>query len=332
MTQSIMAQEARQAATVIADQLKHNKPVCDALAETLRILQPSMIMMVARGSSDHAGVFAKYLYEVELGIPVCAAAPSVSGIFNKQLNLKNALVIVISQSGRSPDILHQAKFARQGGAYTVALVNDESSPLASICDAVLPIRAGKEQAVAATKSYLASLSALLQLCAVWSENKALEASLADLPAAMQAVCEQPPQLKTEHLQGVQNCIVLGRAFGYAISREVALKLKEVLSIHAESFSSAEFIHGPVTLAEKPLLIIDLDIPDESQPYHHTMSDNVRQRGANMVKMDCANTTLHKRVVPLLLMQRFYLDIEQVAMEMGLDPDTPPGLNKVTETV
>ena len=113
---------------------------------------------------------------------------------------------------------------------------------------------------------------------------------------------------------------------------MALKLKEVLSIHAESFSSAEFIHGPVTLAEKPLLIIDLDIPDESQPYHHTMSDNVRQRGANMVKMDCANTTLHKRVVPLLLMQRFYLDIEQVAMEMGLDPDTPPGLNKVTETV
>ena len=106
MTNSIMAQEARQAATVIADQLKHNKPVCDALAETLRILQPSMIMMVARGSSDHAGVFAKYLYEVELGIPVCAAAPSVSGIFNKQLNLKNALVIVISQSGRSPDILH----------------------------------------------------------------------------------------------------------------------------------------------------------------------------------------------------------------------------------
>ena len=332
MTNSIMAQEARQAATVIADQLKHNKPVCDALAETLRILQPSMIMMVARGSSDHAGVFAKYLYEVELGIPVCAAAPSVSGIFNKQLNLKNALVIVISQSGRSPDILHQAKFARQGGAYTVALVNDESSPLASICDAVLPIRAGKEQAVAATKSYLASLSALLQLCAVWSENKALEASLADLPVAMQAVCEQPPQLKTEYLQGVQNCIVLGRAFGYAISREVALKLKEVLSIHAESFSSAEFIHGPVTLAEKPLLIIDLDIPDESQPYHHTMSDNVRQRGANMVKMDCANTTLHKRVVPLLLMQRFYLDIEQVAMEMGLDPDTPPGLNKVTETL
>ena len=332
MTNSIMAQEARQAATVIADQLKHNKPVCDALAETLRILQPSMIMMVARGSSDHAGVFAKYLYEVELGIPVCAAAPSVSGIFNKQLNLKNALVIVISQSGRSPDILHQAKFARQGGAYTVALVNDETSPLASICDAVLPIRAGKEQAVAATKSYLASLSALLQLCAVWSENKALEASLADLPVAMQAVCEQPPQLKTEYLQGVQNCIVLGRAFGYAISREVALKLKEVLSIHAESFSSAEFIHGPVTLAEKPLLIVDLDIPDESQPYHHTMSDNVRQRGANMVKMDCANTTLHKRVVPLLLMQRFYLDIEQVAMEMGLDPDTPPGLNKVTETL
>lgn len=332
MTTSIMAQEARQAPTVIAGQLEKNKPICEALAATLRRIDPTMIMMIARGSSDHAGVFAKYLYEVELGIPVCAAAPSVSGIFNKQLNLKNALVIVISQSGRSPDILHQAKYARQGGAYTLAIVNDETSPLADICDSVLPIRAGKEQAVAATKSYLASLSALLQLCAVWSENKALEESLSNLPAALTAMCEAPAQLQAEHLQAVQNCIVLGRAFGYAVSREVALKLKEVLGIHAESFSSAEFIHGPVTLAEKPLLIIDLDIPDESQSYHHAMIDNVSARGAKVVKLHCGDATLHPRVLPVVLMQRFYLDIEQVATAMGLNPDTPPGLNKVTETV
>ncbi|MDC8829808.1 glucosamine-6-phosphate deaminase NagB-II [Alteromonas gilva] len=332
MTISIMAKEARQSAEVIANQLVENRPVCASLVETLQKIKPSMIMIIARGSSDHAGVFAKYLFEVELGIPVCAAAPSVSGIFNQQLNLSNALVIVISQSGRSPDILNQAKVAKQGGAYTVALVNDATSPLAETCDSFIPIRAGKEQAVAATKSYLASLSALLQLCAVWSGNEALEASLKALPGAMEDVCEQPPQLTLEYLANVQNCIVLGRAFGYAIAREVALKLKEVLGIHAESFSSAEFIHGPVTLAEKPLSIVDLAIPDESEKYHNAMIEDVKRRGARLVNLNCGDYKLHPRVLPLLLMQRFYLDIEQVAVSMGLDPDSPPGLNKVTETV
>lgn len=329
---SIMAKEAREAASQIAEQLAHNRKPCNELVTTLKSLKPTMIMMIARGSSDHAGVFAKYLFEVEMGIPVCAAAPSVSGIFNKQLNLDNALVIVISQSGRSPDILQQVKVAKQGGAYTIALVNDETSPLASLCDAVLPLGAGKELAVAATKSYLASLSALLQLCAVWSGNSELEAALSSLPSALSSVCQQPQQLKKAHLSGVHNCIVLGRAFGYTISREVALKLKEVLGIHAEAFSSAEFIHGPVTLAEKPLLIIDMEIEDESHPYHRAMIEDVGRRGAKVVKLCHHGVSIHPRLLPLLLMQRFYLDIEQVASDMGLNPDSPPGLNKVTETV
>lgn len=329
---SVMAKEARESASVITEQLAHNSKKCTELVATLKALQPTMIMIIARGSSDHAGVFAKYLFEVELGIPVCSAAPSVSGIFNKQLNLKNALVIVISQSGRSPDILQQAKAAKVGGAYSIALVNDESSPLASLCDAVLPVRAGEELAVAATKSYLASLTALLQLCAVWSANPDLTKALTDLPPVLSEVCSQGPQLEKHHLQGVQNCIVLGRAFGYAISREVALKLKEVLGIHAEAFSSAEFIHGPVTLAEKPLLIIDMEVEDESLLFHRKMIDDVSRRGANVVKLSGHGLVVHPRLQPLLLMLRFYLDIEKVAGDMGLNPDSPPGLNKVTETV
>ncbi|BBO29418.1 glutamine--fructose-6-phosphate aminotransferase [Alteromonas sp. I4] len=332
MTSSIMAKEARQAASAIAGQLTHNQAICERLANTLKQRKPGMIMMIARGSSDHAGVFGKYLFEVELGLPVCAAAPSVSGIFNKQLNLANALVIVISQSGRSPDILRQAKDAKAGGAYTVAIVNDETSPLAELCDEVLPVRAGEEKAVAATKSYLASLSALLQLCAEWSGNTELKASLNQLPEALETVCNEPQQLTQAHLTGVHNCIVLGRAFGYAIAREVALKLKEVLGIHAESFSSAEFIHGPVTLAEKPLSIIDLEIEDESHSFHRSMIEDISRRRAKVVKLANINKALHPRLLPLLLMQRFYLDIEQVAADMGLNPDAPPGLNKVTQTV
>ena len=335
MTSSIMAKEARQTASAIAGQLTHNQAICERLATTLKQRKPGMIMMIARGSSDHAGVFGKYLFEVELGLPVCAAAPSVSGIFNKQLNLANALVIVISQSGRSPDILRQAKDAKAGGAYTVAIVNDETSPLAELCDEVLPVRAGEEKAVAATKSYLASLSALLQLCAEWSGNTELKASLNQLPEALEAVCNEPQQLTQAHLTGVHNCIVLGRAFGYAIAREVALKLKEVLGIHAESFSSAEFIHGPVTLVEnkpdKKVKLIALNVHDESASFHDDMVQNVKARGAECIDLGIAMDNVHPRLSALLLMQRFYLDIEHIAREFGLNPDTPPGLNKVTKT-
>ena len=106
----------------------------------------------------------------------------------------------------------------------------------------------------------------------------------------------------------------------------------MLGIHAESFSSAEFIHGPVTLAEKPLSIIDLEIEDESHSFHRSMIEDISRRRAKVVKLANINKALHPRLLPLLLMQRFYLDIEQVAADMGLNPDAPPGLNKVTQTV
>lgn len=335
MSQSVMAKEAAQAAEVIAQQLQHNTNICESLARTFTEMQPAMVMIIGRGSSDHAGVFAKYLLEVQVGIPVCAAAPSVSGVFKRTLNLKNTVALVISQSGRSPDILRQVEMAQQGGAYTVALVNDEKSPLAEIADAVLPLCAGEEKAVAATKSYLATLSALLQLCAHWTADGQLTAALQQLPTALLSVVSQPVearQLRTEKLAGVRNAVVLGRGFGYAVGREVALKLKEVLGIHAEAFSSAEFIHGPVTLVEKQLHVIDLQVQDESLAFHEDIMSDVTARGAIVQTLKSDNSTLHPRLLPLLVLQRFYLDIEAIAVEMGLDPDQPPGLNKVTKTV
>ena len=332
MSQSIMAAEAAQTPHVIASQLEANQSVCRELVASLTDFNPRMIMIIGRGSSDHAGVFAKYLFEVEMGLPVCAAAPSVSGVYQRQLRLDNTLAIVISQSGRSPDILKQAESAKAGGAFTVALVNDETSPLAELADAVLPIRAGEEKAVAATKSYLATLSALLQLCAIWSNNTRLQKALLDLPDALKGAIASQRQLKTNTLINVNNAVVLGRGFGYAVGREVALKLKEVLSIHAEAFSSAEFIHGPVTLVERKLHIVDLHIEDESAPFHKDIIADVESRGASLQTIFSGNTTLHPRLQPLLVLQRFYLDIEAIAVELGYDPDQPPGLNKVTKTV
>ncbi|CAB0150732.1 Glutamine--fructose-6-phosphate aminotransferase [isomerizing] [Pseudidiomarina piscicola] len=328
-----MVREATSAPAIIQAQLQLNAERCQHIAKQLKAQPPRAIMMIGRGTSDHAGVFAKYLFEVECGIPVFAAAPSVAGIYKSQLQLDGCLAICISQSGKSPDIIQQAKTAKAGGARVLALVNVEDSPLAQLADEVLPLHAEPELAVAATKSYLASLSALCQLCAYWQsghQSAALLAALDTLPTAMEKAQQQPPQLKADDLKSVKNCIVLGRGFGYAIAREIALKLKEVLGIHAEAFSSAEFLHGPVTLAERELCVIDVNIDDESGPAHQQQMQAIAARGAKLLPLQAADAS-HARLQPLVLMQRFYLDVEHAARQLDLDPDAPPGLNKVTET-
>lgn len=328
---SIMAREALSTPAIIQHQIQANQPVIENLVQEIKARDIKMIMMVGRGSSDHAGVFAKYLFEVELGIPVCFAAPSVGGVYKKTLTLENTLAIIISQSGKSPDLLNQTRAIQAAGAYCVALVNDGFSPLAAMADAVLQVRAEEELAVAATKSYLATLSALLHLTAVWKQDEILLNDLHKLPEALGHVCEGQGQLKSEFLRGLRHCVVLGRGFGYAIAREIALKLKEVCSIHAEAFSSAEFIHGPVTLVENELAVISVDIQDESHQVHQEQVNNVSHRGARMATLTHHASALSPRLLPLLVMLRFYLDVEQVAQTMGMNPDAPPGLKKVTET-
>ncbi|MEW6984013.1 glucosamine-6-phosphate deaminase NagB-II [Colwelliaceae bacterium 6471] len=332
MTQTIMEKEAKQAPEVIGNQLVSNQSIARSIGEKLRQFQPKMVMIIGRGSSDHAGVFGKYLIEIEAGVPTFAAAPSVSSVYGKQLKLEQALVIVISQSGRSPDIISQAKMAKDAGAYCVALVNDESSPLKDIVDDVLPLRAGAEISVAATKSYLATLSALLQLTAYWTQNDTLIAALDTLPHALNDIIASAPQLTPESLAGVQNMVVLGRGLGYAVSKEMALKLKEVSSIHAEAFSSAEFLHGPVTLVEQGLAILNCAVNDESADSHQAQIDEMQQRGATLIHLRQTNNQVHPRLAPLVVLQRFYIDVAAVAVSRGFNPDEPKGLKKVTKTV
>lgn len=332
MSSSIMATEAKETPNVIRKQLEQNSGLFAELANTLREMSPSFVYLVGRGSSDHAGVYAKYLIETEIGIPVAPAAPSVTGIYGKQMAFNKGVAIVISQSGRSPDILKQTQMAKDGGAYCIALVNDETSPLAEIVDTFIPLRAGAEKAIAATKSYLSTLSAIVHLVGHWKQDEALLQGLRDLPAELEKVIDAKAQLTADSLRAIKHCVVLGRGFGYAVGREIALKLKEVLSIHAEAFSSAEFLHGPVTLVENKLAIVNVHIQDESAAAHLSQIDEVSNRGAQLLNLLHIDSRLHKRLLPLLSLQRFYLDIEHVAQELGYDPDTPPGLKKVTETM
>lgn len=326
-----MAQETAQTPSVIRQQLIRNAKVCEALVNQIKAKNPSYVLMIGRGSSDHAGVYAKYLLETELGLPVMASAPSVFGIYHKKVDHKNALVIAISQSGRSPDIVNQVKSAKASGAMCVALVNDEQSPLAQAADSVLPMGAGLEQSVAATKSYLASLSALLQLCAYWNNNQALLNSLQTLPDALDDVLAAPAQLTPERLENTQHCVMLGRGFGYAICREMALKLKEVLAIHCEAFSSAEFMHGPSAMLVNQLDVIDVQVEDESADVHSSQIQTFAQQGGRVVSLSHPKLSLHPRCLPLLVVLRFYVDVERIALAYGRDPDRPQGLKKVTET-
>lgn len=332
MNSTIMAQEAAEAPQRIREQLAANSSTIATIVQQIGKRAPKYVYMVGRGSSDHAGVFAKYLIEIELGLPVVAAAPSIASVYHKQLQLQDALVLVISQSGRSPDILAQVAMAKAAGAYVVALVNDTSSPLADQADAVVPLFVGPEKAVAATKSYLATLSALLQLVAIWSAQPQLLAAVESLPALLQQAQQLPAQLTPESVATVKHGVVLGRGPGYAIAREIALKLKEVCGIHAEAFSSAEFLHGPVTLVKDQFAIIDVSVADEALAAHQVQVDEVQSRGAAVVQLNHGALTSHPRVLPLLVLQRFYLDVEAVARSRGVNPDAPPGLNKVTKTV
>ncbi|PKM18525.1 MAG: glutamine--fructose-6-phosphate aminotransferase [Gammaproteobacteria bacterium HGW-Gammaproteobacteria-15] len=332
MSNSIMALEATEAPQRIAEQLAANAAIVQQVVEHIRQRAPKFVYMVGRGSSDHAGVFAKYLIEIEVGLPVAAAAPSIASVYNKSLQLADALVLVISQSGRSPDILAQVDMAKRSGAMVVALVNDTTSPLAELVHYTLPLHVGAEKAVAATKSYLATLSAILQLVSVWSGNTALQQAVQQLPQSLQAAIDLPQQLTAQALQNVAHLVVLGRGLGYAISREIALKLKEVCGIHAEAFSSAEFLHGPVTLVKNQFAIVDVTIEDESLSAHRSQIEDVRSRGAAIVQLHHRGVNADARVLPLLVLQRFYLDVEVVARSRGINPDAPPGLNKVTKTV
>lgn len=331
-----MEQEAREAPLRIRNQLSENRRMMMALGEKIRLFDPKYVITVGRGTSDHAGVFAKYLIEVELGLAVSSAAPSVTSIYNRTMQLDDALILFISQSGRSPDILAQAEMAKRAGAFCIALVNDETAPIGDIADAVIPLRAGQENAVAATKSYLATLSALLQLVAYWSGDETMIVALDDLPIQLSEMTHAPAQILPKSFTTLENCVVLGRGFGYAISLEIALKLKEVCSIHAEAFSSAEFFHGPVTLVNNKLTVLDISIADEAATIHREMMDEIHRRGAIILPMSAAKVDImkfvHPRFAPLLILQKFYLDVEKIALSLGVNPDAPVGLCKVTKTV
>lgn len=243
---------------VAAGLLETSLPLVEALVRTIRSREIAFVMIAGRGTSDHAGVYAQYVLGARNGLPVALAAPSLVSIYGAQPRLDQALVIGISQSGSSPDVVGIVEEARRQGGLTLAITNDPSSPLAAAAESVIDIAAGPEQAVAATKTYTAELLVLAVLSAVLRDGVGGgRATLARIPEAMRRAAEVEPDAERAAVgfRELQACIVLGRGYEYATALEWALKLKELTYVSAHAYSAADFQHGPIALVEPGLPVL-----------------------------------------------------------------------------
>lgn len=338
---TLMFAEAAEASAVVARQYTQNADTVSALADRLKSMAPHTIFTCARGSSDHAATFAKYLFETRLGILTASYAPSLSSIYGRSLqHMAGQVFCAISQSGKSPDLIMSAESARAAGAFVIALVNDPSSPLARTADAIIPLHAGKEASVAATKSYIAALAALTHIAAEWSQDEDLLSAHRRLPAILSDAWGCDWSRGADLFRDARSLFVLGRGLTLGVAQEAALKFKETCGIHAEAFSSAEVAHGPMALIEEgfPLLVFppfDEAAEGLGQPIAQFVERGARIAVAGGGFADTVTLALpkglHPVTAPIAMAQAFYRLVNAVAVSRGYDPDSPRSLSKVTQT-
>jgi glutamine---fructose-6-phosphate transaminase (isomerizing) len=336
-----MFAEAAEAGAVVARQAAANAKLIADLAVRLRALAPRIIVTCARGSSDHAASFAKYLFETTLRIPTLSQAPSISSVYGAPLqHLAGQPFVLISQSGRSPDLLLSAEAARNGGALVIAFVNDAASPLAQMADVFVPLHAGPETSVAATKSYIASLAALVHLTALWAEDAPMADAHGRLPDDLAQAWQADWSSGAAMLQSARSLFVLGRGLTFGIAQEAALKFKEICALHGEAFSAAEVAHGPMALVGPDFPVFAFPPFDKARAGFDATLEAFAARGVPIaiagggpegaVSLPLAEG-LHAATGPIAMVQSFYRMASALAVARGLDPDAPPMLRKVTET-
>lgn len=309
-------------------------------ADQVRQSDIRYLLSVARGSSDHACTYLKYASELLLGLPMASLGPSVSSVYGAEIKAKGALCISISQSGQSPDIVAMTRAVTLSGATSVAITNDPSSPLAAAATATLDIHAGPELSVAATKTFVTSLVAGLWLIAELNENDELRAAIHALPGHLSDATKCDWLTAANAITG-NSLFTLGRGPSWAISNEAALKFKETCRIHAESYSSAEVLHGPVSIVDTGFPVIAFTAKDAAEDTVTEICDALVGKGALVF----ATTPKVKRAValphvrtdhwltdPIANIVSLYGMVEAVATRRGINPDAPRHLNKVTETI
>ena len=331
-----MAAEVAEIPAVIDRQLRENLDAYLALGREWAEDPPLFFATCARGTSDQAALFFKYLTEIGTGIPVASLGPSLGTVFGGTLRMHGAALLAISQSGASPDLVALTRKATEGGARTVALLNTVRSQLAEVAVTVLPLSAGPEQAVAATKSFVASLVAVAAVHAGQSGDRLLLEELLTLPRSLAERQRQPgPDLRP--LARSKRLFCLGRGLGLAIAGETALKFKETCLLAAEAASTAEFRHGPLALADKDTAALVVLLDDATLPGNRALIETLRERGSVVTILGMDNPEIgmpelrHPVSQAIAAIITFYGQVRLLALDLGLDPDAPPHLVKATRT-
>lgn len=332
---SLMAQEAAEAPEAVARFLHTNADGLAELGRRLRRNVPPVVLTAARGSSDNAAGFFKYLCEIMLGVPCASLGASVVSLYGGRLKAEGTLCLTISQSGQSPDILALQGEAKAGGALCVALVNAAESPAARQADICLPLCAGEERSVAATKSFIVSCAAAAAIVAHWAEDEALHQALARLPETLAtAMTLRWPGFEA-WAGDAGSLFVLGRGTSYPIAMETALKLKETCALHAEAYSVAEVMHGPWELMEAGFPVLVYGPDDAARETTAEAVAKMRAIGADVRVVGGGLSFApsgHALLDPISMVLTAYLEIEALARSLGRDPDRPRLLRKVTETL
>src|ERR1700731_2927339 len=325
-----MFAEAADASNAVRAQCLNGAAGMATIGAALRELRPRAVITCARGSSDHAATYAKYLIETHAQVLTASAAPSVNSLYGVTQDVRGCLFIAISQSGRSPDLLASVASAKASGATVLALCNSADSPLVAAADLVVQLHAGPETSVAATKSYLASLAAIARVVASWTQDAALDAALEQLPDLMDRSWRLDWSAALPELESAENLYVVGRGLGLGAAQEIALKFKETCGMHAEAFSSAELRHGPYTLLRKGFPALLLAQRDATRSGIETLASELARRGVPILLAGAIapGATLlptmdaPAEIAPILLVQSAYRMIASLAVRRGLDPDHP----------
>jgi glucosamine--fructose-6-phosphate aminotransferase (isomerizing) len=339
--------EIREQPEALSRLLRDGRAKAEEIAARIRERAPRYVVIAARGSSDNAARYAQYLFGAHNRLPVCLATPSLFTAYGAGPSLAGALVVGVSQSGRSPDIVAVLEAGRREGSLTVAITNEPASPLAQAAEAVLPLLAGPERAVAATKTYTTSLGALAMLSAALESDASRSAELERVPAFVAAGIEMNGSLaeKVARYRYAEHFVVVGRGFNYSTAFEVALKMKETSYLVAEPYSPADLLHGPVAMIDRGFPVLVVAPSGRVLADLVSFVDKLEERHAELVAISDDTSVLDRARVglplpsgvpewlsPLVAVVPGQLFAVALARTRGLDPDQPRGLSKVTETL
>jgi glucosamine--fructose-6-phosphate aminotransferase (isomerizing) len=331
-----MASEIGESADVVS-RIVGNRRATGEIARRVDIGSAPLCVLCGRGSSGHAGVFLRYLIETRLRLPVSNSAPSVITAFRTPLKLRNALFIVISQSGRSPDLVAATISARAAGARTIAITNATSSPVASAAEFVIPIEAAAEHSVAATKTVIGSMAAGCELVAELADDDALRSALDRLPERLNRALVLDWSEMSDDTAKASAVFVAARGLALGSAREIALKLSEILRLPAIGLSAAELQHGPRAALSASTPVVMMRIRDETAGTVDALANELREQNIALHVCGGPHGSLpwlgedDPSTDPITMLVPAYRMIEQAARAFGFDPDRPPRLSKITET-